>query len=144
MSARAIERAVRRWNRHAPVFRATFQLQAWVENRTGREFEIAARPFNRPGAFCGLGNPQSFRRTLDALGIIPAGWVAFGDHHRYRPKELLRLSQQMRSLAADALVTTQKDSVNLCEACDDLVGPLPLYWLKIRMEIGRASCRERV
>jgi tetraacyldisaccharide 4'-kinase len=133
----AVERAVRHWNGRAPIFRARFQPQAWVENRTGREFDLTAPPFARAGAFCGLGNPQSFRRTLESIGIIPAGWVQFGDHHRYRPKELRRVSDQMRSLGADAVVTTQKDTVNLCEEAEELLAPLPLFWLKIRMAIER-------
>jgi hypothetical protein len=34
-----------------------------------------------------------------------------------------------------ALVTTEKDSVNLCPDCDDLMAPLELYWLKVSMAI---------
>jgi tetraacyldisaccharide-1-P 4'-kinase len=41
----------------------------------------------------------------------------------------------MASRGATALVTTEKDAVNLCETCDELVAPLPLYWLQIRMRI---------
>jgi len=134
-SATAIERLVRRWNPHAPLFRATVKPEAWVENRTGQEFDLDSRPFLRPGAFCGLGNPSSFRKTIESLGIEPAGWVEFGDHHRYRPKELQRLTSQLRSHGADALLTTQKDTINLCEMCDDLLAPFTLYWLKIRMAI---------
>ena len=32
-------------------------------------------------------------------------------------------------------MTTEKDAVNLCEGADDLLAPLPLYWLKIEMRI---------
>ena len=45
------------------------QPRAWVEHATGREFELSARPFDRAGAFCGLGNPQAFRRTLQMIGV---------------------------------------------------------------------------
>ncbi|MBZ5621138.1 MAG: tetraacyldisaccharide 4'-kinase [Acidobacteriia bacterium] len=138
-SAPAIERAVRQWNTQAPVFRAWIEPQAWVEHRTGREFGIAERPFGRVAGFCGLGNPQSFRRTLEGLGVDVADWVEFDDHHRYRPQELHRISQYSMARGATALVTTEKDAVNLCEGCDDLLAPLPLFWLKVSMAIERES-----
>jgi tetraacyldisaccharide 4'-kinase len=134
-AAPAVERALRQWNPDAPVFRASLTPQAWVEHRTRREFTLAERPFHRPAAFCGLGNPDSFRRTLERMGLTLAGWVEFGDHHRYRPDELRRIAHQMAGMGAHCLVTTEKDTINLCEFCDDLLAPLPLYWLKVRMTV---------
>jgi 3-deoxy-D-manno-octulosonic-acid transferase len=131
----AIEHEVRRYNPAAPIFHGYVEPRAWVEHRTGREFPVDARPFERAGAFCGLGNPQSFRRTLMNLGVDPVGWIEFEDHHRYRPHEVVRLAGQMRSLGAGALVTTEKDAVNLCADCNDLAEPLVLYWLKVAMGI---------
>src|SRR5205823_11838664 len=87
------------------------------------------------GVFCGLGNPQSFLKTLARLGVDPVDCIQFEDHHRYRPYELRRLAQQVREKRAKALVTTEKDVVNLCDDCDALVAPLPIYWLKVRMRI---------
>jgi tetraacyldisaccharide 4'-kinase len=137
--APAIERTVRRWNPAAPIHRAYIEPRVWVENRSGAEYAIATQPFTRAGAFCGLGNPQSFRRTLERLGVTPVDWLEFEDHHRYRPDELRRIVHQMQAHGADALVTTEKDSVNLCEQCDDLLAPLPLYWLRIGMAVERES-----
>jgi tetraacyldisaccharide 4'-kinase len=133
----AIEREVRRRNAKAPIFRASLQPRVWVQNRTGREFAIADRPFDRAGAFCGLGNPQSFRRTLDGLRLSPVDWVEFDDHHRYRPSELTRIALQAKERGAAALITTEKDAVNLCHDCDELVAPLDIYWLKVTMAIER-------
>jgi tetraacyldisaccharide-1-P 4'-kinase len=69
------------------------------------------------------------------MGVDVAEWIDFDDHHRYRPRELRHIAHQMASRGATALVTTEKDAVNLCEACDDLLAPLPLYWLQIQMRI---------
>jgi tetraacyldisaccharide 4'-kinase len=135
----AIERQVRRWNRRAPVFRAGVEAQAWVEHLTDRRHPPAERPFERAGVFCGLGNPEAFRRTLERLGVEPVHWVDFEDHHRYRPRELRHISQEMRAQGATALVTTEKDVMNLCEGANDLLAPLPLYWLKVGMTIERES-----
>ena len=104
-------------------------------NTTGARFEPAQPPFQQVGMFCGLGNPQSFLRTLARMGVTPVDWVEFEDHHRYRPHELRRIAQQLRQKGATALVTTEKDAVNLCDGCDQMAAPLKIYWLKVRMKI---------
>jgi tetraacyldisaccharide 4'-kinase len=133
----AMERALREWNPRAPVFRASVRPRAWIEHATGQAHPVASPPFGRAAVFCGLGNPESFRRTLRAMGIELADWVDFDDHHRYRPGELRRLAHQFAGRQATAVLTTEKDAVNLCEAAAGLLDPLPLYWLKVTMEIGR-------
>lgn len=135
--APAIENVVRRYNRDAPVFRGGVESRAWVELASGREYPIPAPPFERAGVFCGLGNPLAFRRTLEELGVTPVEMVDFPDHHRYRPHELRRIAEQMATLGATALVTTEKDVVNLSDDWQSLIAPLPLYWLKVTMKIER-------
>ena len=131
----AIERAVRRWNPRVPVFHARIEPEWWVEHRSGRYLRPEDLKLDRVGVFCGLGNPRSFHRTLDALGTRYVDCVEFQDHHRYLPNELTRMAEQFRRQGAVALVTTEKDAVNLCRDADDLLAPLPLYWLKIGMRI---------
>jgi tetraacyldisaccharide 4'-kinase len=135
--AEPIVHAVRRWNPRAPVFRASVEARAWVEAVTGKRFRPAERPFGRAGAFCGLGNPATFQRSLEGLGVDVVDWIEFDDHHRYRPHELRHIAHQAAARGADALVTTQKDSINLCDAAGELVAPLSLYWLEIGMRIER-------
>jgi tetraacyldisaccharide 4'-kinase len=133
-AAPGIERALRRFNTHAPIFRSCVSPTAWVSQATGERFPLDRPPFERVGYFCGLGNPASFRHTLQAVGIDFVDCVEFSDHHHYRPNELRRLSYQMRSQGADAMVTTEKDAVNLGDPVDNL---LPIYWLEIGVEIER-------
>ena len=133
----AVVKTVRRYNPDAPMFRASVEPQAWVDAASGRESPIAEWPFERAGVFCGLGNPLAFRRTIESLGVTPVDMVEFPDHHRYRPQELQRLAGQMAALGATALVTTEKDIVNLCEDWGSLIAPLELYWLKVTMRIER-------
>jgi tetraacyldisaccharide 4'-kinase len=109
----------------------------WVEPATGQEY--AKPPFTRAGAFCGLGNPLSFWRTLRTLGVEPVEEWEFSDHHRYRPSELRNLADTFGHSGADAMLTTEKDAVNLCEDCTDLIAPLRLYWLKIRAVLDRET-----
>jgi 3-deoxy-D-manno-octulosonic-acid transferase len=136
---RAIESALRCYNPKAPVFCARVGPRAWVEHSTGREFPVAERPFERAGVICGLGNPLSFRRTLESLGVVAVDWVEFPDHHRYRPDELRRVAQQAATRGATVLVTTEKDAMNLPDDWEPLLAPLDLYWLKASMAIDREA-----
>jgi 3-deoxy-D-manno-octulosonic-acid transferase len=137
--AATIERQIRRWNPEAPVFCADVAPQSWIENRSGSRYPVDAPPFHHAAAFCGLGNHESFRRTLAQMGMQLADWVEFDDHHRYRPRELDRIRAQAQMKGADALITTQKDAVNLGEGSDELIAPLALYWLEVTLAVEREA-----
>jgi tetraacyldisaccharide 4'-kinase len=65
-------------------------------------------------AFCGIGNPESFRRTLRDLGAEPVDFRAYPDHHVYTRADVDDLRAWARRQPADAaLATTQKDLVKL-------------------------------
>lgn len=135
--APAIAHEVKRWNPAAPVFLADVEPLAWVEHATGARLPLEPPPFSNAGAFCGLGNPESFRRTLARLGIEPACFVEFGDHHRYSPNQLRHIAAEFAGRGATAAVTTQKDVLNISEGCDRLLDPLPLFWLETGMRVER-------
>jgi tetraacyldisaccharide 4'-kinase len=66
------------------------------------------------GAFCGIGNPDGFRRTLEGLGATVGAFRTFPDHHAYTHDDVTDLARWAGTLPADArLVTTQKDWVKL-------------------------------
>ncbi len=134
-----LESILRRYNAGAPLFYARTVPDYWVEAATGRRIPELELPFSRVGAFCGLGNPESFFRTLELLGIHLADCVVFGDHHSYRRREMRGLVNQFLGAKAEAALTTEKDAINLCEGCVALMAPLPVYWLKIRVEIDREA-----
>lgn len=141
----AIERTLRCWNERAPIFRSSVVPQTWVALRGGDSHPASRPPFTRVAAFCGLGNPHSFRRTVEALNVQIVAWTEFEDHHHYRPQELRRIAGLALECRAQALVTTEKDAVNLCDGCEDLLGKLPVFWLRIAMEIeGEADLIARI
>lgn len=65
--------------------------------------------------FCGIGNPEKFRRTLAGLETKLVGFKAFGDHHVFAPRELQTLKAEADALAA-SLITTEKDAARIGEA----------------------------
>jgi tetraacyldisaccharide 4'-kinase len=133
-SIAAIEARVREFNAKAPVFQAHVAVRGWRDV----EGEAASLP-PRVAAFCGLGNPDSFWRTLRALGVAPVCRRAFGDHHRYSCQELAELAA-----GAEALVTTEKDMANLPAGWQQAVAPLTVLWLEIGVEVDQAEALMRL
>lgn len=135
----AIERTLRYWNQRAPIFRSTVAAESWIALRGGESHAAAKPPFARVAAFCGLGNPHSFRRSLESLRVEIVAWTEFDDHHRYRPHELRRIAALAQECGAEAIVTTEKDAVNLCDGCEGILARLPVFWLRIRLEVEAAD-----
>lgn len=82
-------------------------------------------------AFCGIGNPEGFRRTLETMGIVPRDFRIFPDHHPYDASDIARLAQAAREEGAELVLTTQKDLVKV--RTTDL-GGIPLRALRIGLE----------
>jgi 3-deoxy-D-manno-octulosonic-acid transferase len=131
----AIERKLREYNAAAPVFRAATMADQWVEFPTGHEYHSADLAGERVIAFCGLGNPESFWQTLASLEIRPLETLEYDDHHAYTTAELRRLVQLAKEQGATLLLTTEKDSVNLCQEGALLLEGVKLLWLKIDFAI---------
>jgi tetraacyldisaccharide 4'-kinase len=84
----------------------------------------------RVAAFCGIGNPAAFRRTLEKLGAKITFWKEFPDHHAYSAGDQADLNAAIAASAAELVVATHKDLVKL--PVDEL-GGRPLWALEIEM-----------
>jgi tetraacyldisaccharide 4'-kinase len=81
------------------------------EGRTEPLHRLAGRPVL---AFCGLGNPDAFRRTVENAGASVGDFRTFPDHHAYTRDDVDGLRGWARQHATDGMVlTTQKDLVKL-------------------------------
>jgi 3-deoxy-D-manno-octulosonic-acid transferase len=135
-NTRAIETVLRRYNPQAPVFHSRIEIRYWC----GPD-GVCLRPDDLKGepsvAFCGLGNPESFWRSLHRIGIEPLAQHSYEDHHRYSPAEIRRLARHALDIGAKVLLTTAKDAVNLAPDYPTIIAPLKLYWLEIGLDIDR-------
>jgi tetraacyldisaccharide 4'-kinase len=60
-------------------------------------------------AFCGIGNPQAFLKTIKALGAEVIGSKIFDNHHRYTNDCLNTIYTKACHYGADLILTTEKD-----------------------------------
>ena len=63
-------------------------------------------------AFCGIGNPERFRKTLVEAGVDVGKFVAYPDHHVFTEAELNVMRFEARQFSQQ-LITTQKDFARL-------------------------------
>jgi tetraacyldisaccharide 4'-kinase len=96
-----------------PVVATTHAPIEWLQHGQPSRPTDALR--GRPvAAFCGLGNPEAFRRTLRDLGAEPTDFRTYPDHHGYTRADVDDLRAWARTQPPEAvLATTQKDLVKL-------------------------------
>ena len=110
---------------------------AWAEVAHAPEHLLAASGDRQPiaslagrkvAAFCAVGNPAGFQRTLADCGYRVAAFREFPDHHPYRRGDIESLASWAQQAAASAVVCTAKDLVKIGV---DRLGRLPLWALAI-------------
>lgn len=125
--------------RHAPhatwveMAHAPFQLL----NSTGSTAELPTLVDHPVAAFCGIGNPEGFRHTLQECQYEIADLKSFPDHHSYQAEDIAALQswvteiKRRRSKLA-AVVCTHKDLVKLAA---NAISNVPLWAVTVRMQL---------
>lgn len=127
-----VRAAITRLDATVPVVESTHRPVALVdaEQRAGSLDRLKEEPV---AAFCGLGNPEAFRRTLLDLGARVVDFRTYPDHHAYTRADVDDLRTWARRQPADGLlVTTQKDLVKLRLT---QLGERELWALRIELQI---------
>ena len=63
--------------------------------------------------FCGLGNPEGFRNTLESCGAEVADFRIFPDHHSFTSEDIRELSEARAACGAELMICSHKDLVKL-------------------------------
>lgn len=138
-----VRERIRRLAPRLPIVEAVHRPTALVnaDRRTADLARLRDRPV---AAFCGIGNPGAFRRTLEDLGATVANFRRFPDHHAYRRADVEDLRRWAGQQQPGCLVvTTQKDLVKLRLT---KLGSAELWALRIclHMEDGKELIDELV
>jgi tetraacyldisaccharide 4'-kinase len=127
----AIREAVRARGGPMPIVEASHAPLDLVDG-DGRSEPLQDLAGQTIAAFCGIGNPEGFRRTLEPLCGRITDFRIFPDHHRFTAHDVAGLEAWVRASGANLALTTQKDSVKLRTSS---LGPVPLRALRIGLEI---------
>jgi tetraacyldisaccharide 4'-kinase len=125
-----LRRTLSRIAPHKPVVETTHR-PVELSNSDGESAPLELLREGPAAAFCGIGNPEAFRRSLLDLGARLEDFRVYPDHHAYGRADVEELHRWAGRLPAGALiVTTQKDAVKLRLS---RLGDRPLWWLRIRL-----------
>jgi tetraacyldisaccharide 4'-kinase len=118
---------------------------AWVEavhaptkllSHSGIEESLSHLEGKRVAAFCGIGNPAGFRRTLEQSGAAVVGWKEFPDHCAYDKSQLAAISALAAECRAEIIVCTHKDLVKIPH---EVLNNLSLHALVIGLQITQGE-----
>lgn len=102
-----------------------------LRTSAGAEIPLGMLRGRRVAAFCGIGNPGAFRRTLDGLGAEVVAFHPFADHRVYEHADAENLGAAAAAARADFVVATLKDLVKLPR---ETLGGIPLVALEIAIQ----------
>lgn len=138
----SIRNRIRKYARRQPIV-STIHRPASLRNHSGDITPIETNSGKnnsfqnlKTAAFCGIGNPHSFRRTLEQLDVKLVDFRSFPDHCRYDKETMGELTEWLKSIPAEErpeqLLCTHKDLVKI--RTNSLLG-IPLRAVCIELEI---------
>ncbi len=116
----------------APILSSIHRPSAWISFSEGEHLPLNFLKGKKVTAFAGIGNPDSFEKSLIELEVEVVNFIKYRDHYWYKRKDLTYLTLKAEQKGAVALVTTEKDGVRLPVLPEHKI---PIYLLKIALEI---------
>lgn len=104
---------IRRLAPSLPLAITDFRLDVLVKVGSDLTLDPSVLRGERVVAVSGIGNPESFRRLLEAQGTTLLEHYNFPDHYRYGREDIQRVTETAKRLMADRIITTEKDAVKL-------------------------------
>lgn len=118
-----------------PVFIGSHRTVGLVNPLNGETLDIEKSGLYNIYGFCGIGDPESFRRTLRENQLEIVGFRVFKDHHAYSAADLAAMRKEAAEAGAGALVTTEKDMVKLRPQIGTAINRADLPVLSLRIEL---------
>ncbi len=130
-----LEERIRKFS-GAKIFTSTFSIAAFRRAKTKFSVNLESVKGKKAVAFCGIGQPESFRAGLEEIGIHVVSLIPFDDHHSYSGADLVLIAAEQEKLSAEYIVTTEKDMARLSgSASGDFLEKNPVFYVEMRTEI---------
>ena len=132
------EGLVRSYNKKSPVFYSTLSVSG-LSDASGKTYRSDYFKGKSVLIFSGIGNPDSFKRSVQKIGGIIKGAIKFNDHHWYNNKDMERISEEAASFSADAIITTEKDMIRITGSglLKEAFFNKPLLALKVEIKVEK-------
>ena len=120
MLFRSLKATVRAAAPAVPIWTTDFAPSAVVQVGGSTSVEPSVLKGERVLAVSGIGNPESFRWLLAAVGATVVDHCVFADHHAYSQDDLGRIRRSAAQAGVDRIVSTEKDAVKLAQLIQTL------------------------
>lgn len=117
--------------RNIPIIESIHKPVCLESENNEKSFNVTWLKGKKIFAFCAIGNPLSFRKSLKSLGAVLLDFHEFPDHHAYTPSDIKALNDEAKRICPNAFIITQKDRVKLGKHVNSWAFPL----LTLKMEI---------
>ena len=87
---------------------------------------------------CGIGNPATFARIVEASQPSHIELMAFSDHYPYKKNDILHIQRRAQIMKADIIITTQKDEQKLRLYADRLLIFVLAIEVRFSLEHGKS------
>jgi len=105
---------IKSYNSKAPLFLSMHKPSGFVKlSGETKPLEWAKEGLFSFFAFCGIGSPESFRKTVLSTGCSLKGLKKYSDHYTYKQEDIEDIIKEAKTNNADWIVTTEKDMVRL-------------------------------
>ncbi|MDP1758173.1 MAG: tetraacyldisaccharide 4'-kinase, partial [Thermodesulfovibrionales bacterium] len=105
---------IKNYNSKAPVFLSMHKPSGFVKlSGETMPLEWAKEGLFPFFAFCGIGSPESFKKTVLSTGCSLKGLKKYSDHYTYKQEDIEDIIKEAKAGNADWIVTTEKDMVRL-------------------------------
>lgn len=105
-------RTLRKASGGKPVLHAVHRINGFLDIKS-RPVTVEDPRAMQAVLFAGIANFQSFRQSVENLGVHVLAAYEYPDHHPYSTDEMSGLVEVAANLEANALITTEKDAVKL-------------------------------
>jgi tetraacyldisaccharide 4'-kinase len=103
---------LRTFNSTAPIFLSNLKINS-LTNKNSKQFSNEILMNKRIYAFCGIGNPEYFKKNILSLHGNIVGFRAYRDHYNYTSNDLMSILKDAEGKKCDYLITTKKDMIKL-------------------------------
>ncbi|MBN2560984.1 MAG: tetraacyldisaccharide 4'-kinase [Phycisphaerae bacterium] len=105
-------RRLRRVSNGRPVIQAAHRIVGFTDVKGG-EVTVDDPSVMQAVIFAGIASFESFRQSVEAIGVRVLAAYRYPDHHDYTREEIAALADVATNLEANVMLTTEKDAVKL-------------------------------
>ncbi len=120
------------------IFTSSLEIESWIKFNDS-EIQKNINDLKLQGvkifAFSAIGNPESFKKSLQKSGFIISGQKNFKDHHRYSDSDLRELLELAKKNNSDVISCTEKDLYNMPDNWQKFFHEIPLLVPKVKAVI---------